>query len=211
MKNKNVRDNYDALAENYAAQFRNEMDKKPFDRKMLDWLIEKVENLGIICDMGCGPGQIAGYLHSRGAAVCGIDLSPEMIRQARRLNSEISFKTGDMLNLDKIADDSFGGIAAFYSIVNVPPELILQVFREMRRILRPSGVLLVAFHIGQEKIHIEEMLNKKVSLDFYLFKTEEIKNHLQAAGFELEETIERDPYSETVEHQSQRAYVFARC
>ena len=210
MKNKNVKDNYDILAENYAAQFRNELDGKPFDRKMLDWLIEKVGDLGTICDMGCGPGQIAGYLKVRGAAVCGIDLSPEMIRQARILNPEVSFETGDMLNLDKIADDSYGGIAAFYSIVNIPPKSIVQVFQEMRRILRSDGVLLLTFHIGQEKVHIEEMLDKKVSLDFFFYKTQEIKKQLEMAGFKLEEAIERDPYSEAVEHQSRRAYVFAR-
>ena len=210
MKNNNVKENYDILAENYAAQFRDEMDKKPFDRKMLDWLIEKVGDSGSICDMGCGPGQIAGYLQSRGAAVCGIDLSPEMIRQARILNPKISFETGDMLNLDKIADDSFGGIAAFYSIVNIPPESIVQVFQEMRRILRSDGVLLLTFHIGQEEVHIEEMLDKKVSLDFFFYKTEEIKKQLESAGFKLEEMIERDPYSEAVEHQLRRAYIFAR-
>lgn len=210
MKHTDVRDNYDVLAENYAAQFRDEMDKKPFDRKLLDWLIEKVGDAGVICDMGCGPGQIADYLHSRGAAVCGIDLSPKMVREARILNPEISFQTGDMVNLDKIADASFGGIAAFYSIVNIPPESILSAFLEMLRVLRPGGVMLLAFHIGQEKIHIEEMLNKKVSLDFYFFKSVEIKNQLQAAGFKIEEAIERDPYSEAVEHQSRRAYIFAK-
>lgn len=211
MKNENVQDNYDVVAENYAARFRDEMDTKPFDPKMLDWLIEKTGDEGSICDLGCGPGQIAAYLRFRGAAVCGVDLSTEMVRQARRLNPEISFETGDMLALERIAEDSFGGIAAFYSIVNIPPDSILQVFREMRLILRPGGVLLVAFHIGQEKIHIEEMLNKKVSLDFFLFKTEEIKNRLQTARFNVEEVIERDPYSEAVEHQTRRAYIFARC
>jgi trans-aconitate methyltransferase len=62
----NLRNSYDLVAENYAHQFRDEMDKKPFDRKMLDWLVEKVGGVGVICDMGCGPGQIARYLHSRG-------------------------------------------------------------------------------------------------------------------------------------------------
>jgi hypothetical protein len=33
--------------------------------------------------------------------------------------------------------------------------------------------------------------------------------HLKAAGFEIEEVIEREPYPE-VEHQSRRAYIFAR-
>lgn len=210
MKNSNVQINYDVVAENYAARFRDEMNQKPFDRKMLDWLIEKVGGAGAICDLGCGPGQIAGYLRARGAKVCGIDLSAEMIRQARILNSEISFQTGDMLNLEKVAGDSFGGIAAFYSIVNIPRESIPTAFREMNRILKPGGALLVAFHIGRETIRVEEMLDKKISLDFFLFETEEIKNHLLAAGFELEEAIERDPYPEAVEHQTRRAYVFAR-
>lgn len=210
MKNKNVQDNYDIVAENYAAQFRDEMNKKPFDRKMLDWLIEKVADLGIICDVGCGPGQIAGYLYQRGAAVCGIDLSAEMIKQARILNSEISFETGDMLRLERIADDSFGGIAAFYSIVNIPPDLIPQAFVELRRILKPGGVLLVSFHIGRETVYLDEMLDKKVSLDFYLYETAEIKKKLEAANFEIEEAIERDPYKEAVEHQTRRAYIFAR-
>jgi SAM-dependent methyltransferase len=210
MDNKNVQVNYDVLAENYAAQFRDELDKKPFDRKMLDWLIEKVGEAGIICDMGCGPGQIAGYLHARGAQVCGIDLSPEMVRQARILNPKISFQTGDMLNLDSVADDSFGGIAAFYSIVNIPPESIVSALRKLRRVLRPGGALLLAFHIGREAIHVEEMLDKKVSMDFFFFDPAEIKNQLETAGFRLEEAIERDPYSETIEHQSRRAYLFAR-
>ena len=210
MKNNNVQDNYDIVAENYAAQFRDEMDKKPFDRKMLDWLIEKVADLGIICDVGCGPGQIAGYLYQRGGGVCGIDLSPEMIRQAKILNPKIDFQTGDMLNLQKITDASFGGAAAFYSIVNIPPDLIPQVFGELHRVLKQRGVLLVSFHIGRETIHLDEMLDKKVLLDFYLYETAEIKEKLEAANFEIEEAIERDPYGEAVEHQTRRAYIFAR-
>jgi hypothetical protein len=37
-----------------------------------------------------------------------------------------------------------------------------------------------------------------------------VKGYLRAAGFELEEAIERGPYSEEVEYQSRRAYIFAR-
>ena len=33
--------------------------------------------------------------------------------------------------------------------------------------------------------------------------------YLKSAGFEIEEIVERDPYPE-VEHQSRRAYIFAR-
>lgn len=210
MSNDSVRTNYDIVAENYAAQFRDEMSKKPFDRKMLEWLIEKIGGAGIICDLGCGPGQIAGYLQSCGAEVCGIDLSPEMIRRARILFPNINFQTGDMTNLENIAENSFGGIAAFYSIVNIPPESLPQVFDEMHRVLRPHGVLLISFHIGQEIVHLDEMLEKQVSLDFFFYKTVDIKEKLTIAGFKIDEAIERDPYAETVEHQTRRTYIFAR-
>jgi SAM-dependent methyltransferase len=200
---------YDPVAEDYVREFRDEMSKKPFDRKMLDWLVEKVEGLGTICDLGCGVGQVAGYLRSRGASACGIDLSEEMIKQARLLNPDITFQQGNMLALTEIAEHSFGGIAAFYSIIHIPRPSLVDALREMKRVLRPGGRLLLTFHIGQKDIHLAEWWNKPVSLDFYFFETEEMKDCLTKAGFELEEVIERDPYPD-IEVQTRRAYIFAR-
>ncbi len=205
-----LQSSYDRVAEDYATQFRDEMDKKPFDRKMLDWLAEKVDGLGVICDMGCGPGQIARYLHSQGVKVCGVDLSSAMMQQAQSLNPDIPFQQGDILALADVADNSYGGIAAFYSIVHIPRQKVVRALQELKRVLRPKGVLLLAFHIGQEIKHLDEWWGKKVSLDFLFFETEEVKSYLAEAGFELEEIIERDPYPETVEYQSRRAYIFAK-
>ena len=201
---------YDRVAENYTKQFRDEMDKKPFDRKMLEWLAEKVDGLGIICDMGCGPGQIASYLHHYGVNVCGIDLSEEMVLQARKLNPDIPFQQGNMLDLAGVADNSYGGIAAFYAIVNLARSEVVAALQELRRVLCPKGVLLLAFHVGQETKHVEGFLDTDVAMDFYFFGTAEVKDYLRTAGYELEEVIERDPYPEQVEYQSRRAYIFAR-
>lgn len=205
-----VRGSYDRVAEEYAGHFRDELDRKPFDRKMLEWLVEKVGGPGVICDVGCGPGQVAGYLRGLGASVCGVDLSPEMVRQARRLHPDIPFRQGDMLALSDVADGSYGGVAAFYAIVNLPRRSVAGALRELRRVLRPGGVLLVAFHVGRGVKHVDELLGKAVSLDFFFFETEEVKGYLRSAGFGLEEAIERDPYPEDVEYQSRRAYIFAR-
>jgi SAM-dependent methyltransferase len=205
-----LQSSYDRVAEDYAKQFRDEMDKKPFDRKMLDWLAEKVGGSGVICDMGCGPGQIARYLHTQGVKVCGVDLSPAMVQQAQGLNPDIPFQRGDMLALANVADNSYGGIAAFYSIVHIPRQKVVRALQELKRVLRPKGVLLLTFHIGQEIKHLDEWWGKEVSLDFLFFETEEVKSYLAEAGFELEEMIVRDPYPETVEYQSRRAYMFAK-
>lgn len=204
-----LQSSYDRVAEDYAAQFRDEMDKKPFDRKMLDWFAEKVGDLGIICDMGCGPGQIARYLFDQGAKVCGIDLSPGMVERAQSLNPGISFRQGNMLALDNIADNFFGGVAAFYSIIHVPRPILNQALVELKRVLIPGGILLLTFHIGQEIKHLDQWWGKEVSIDFIFFETEEMKEQLKTVGFELQEVIEREPYPE-VEYQSRRAYIFAR-
>jgi hypothetical protein len=67
---------------------------------------------------------------------------------------------------------------------------------------------LLTFHIGSETVHRDEWWGKDVSIDFNFLETAEIKEHLEAAGFELQEVIERDPYAE-IEFPSRRAYIFA--
>jgi ubiquinone/menaquinone biosynthesis C-methylase UbiE len=151
-----LQSSYDRVAEEYAEHFRNEMDKKPFDRKMLEWLAEKVNGLGVICDMGCGPGQIARYLHSCAVKACGVDLSSEMVKQARRLNPDIPFQQGNMLALTSVKDNSYGGIAAFYSIIHIPRSSVVVALHELKRVLCPKGVLLLTFHIGEETVHRDE-------------------------------------------------------
>jgi SAM-dependent methyltransferase len=199
---------YDRVAAKYAEQYRDEISKKPFDRKMLDLLADKVDGHGVICDLGCGPGQIARYLHGRGVKACGIDLSLEMVRQAQRLNPDIPFRQGDMLALTDVADSSYGGIAAFYSIIHVPRSSVVTALRELKRVLLPKGTLLLTFHVGQQVKHLDEWFDEKVSLDFIFFETEEMMSYLKTASFELEKVIERDPYPE-IEVQTRRAYIFA--
>jgi SAM-dependent methyltransferase len=212
----NTQTSYDAVVAEYAAKFQDEMDQKPFDRACLDRLAREVGTLGPICDLGCGPGQIARFLHRQGANVLGVDLSPQMVAEASRLNPEIPFYQGDMLSLPD-GDESWGGIAAFYCIIHIPREKVVDALREMKRVLRSpdpikgssGGVLLVTFHIGEEVVHLDEWWEKPVDLDFAYYQPEEMESWLKEAGFELEETLVREPNPE-VEYASRRAYLFAR-
>ena len=205
---RNTQTSYDQVAAEYAEKFKDEMDSKPFDRDCLDRLAREVGDLGPICDMGCGPGQIARYFHRQGVDTLGVDLSPRMVAEAQRLNPEIHFHQGDMLSLPD-ADNSWGGIAAFYCIIHIPREQIVDALREMKRVLKPGGVLLVAFHIGDETKHLDEWWEKPVDLDFAFFQPKEMEVWLQEAGYELQETLVREP-NPKVEVATRRAYVFAR-
>jgi SAM-dependent methyltransferase len=203
-----VRNSYDRIADEYARRLYKELDGKPLDRELLTRFAKEVAGRGDACDLGCGPGQIARYLRDQGATVFGLDLSPKMVAQARELNPDISFRTGNMLAVD-LPDASLAGIAAFYAIVNIPRESVPEVFREIARVLQPGGILLLAFHIGDETLHENELWGRPIDMDFFLFQPDAIRRDLESAGLVVEEIIEREPYGEDVEYQSRRAYIFA--
>jgi SAM-dependent methyltransferase len=203
-----IRESYDRLAEEYARRISGELQHKPLDRELLDRFARETRGRGDACDIGCGPGHVARYLREAGASVFGLDLSPGMLERARKLNPDIPFREGNMLSLD-IPDGSLAGIAAFYAIVNIPKQSLPLVFREFQRVLRPGGLLLLAFHMGDEIIREEELWGQKISMDFLFFQPSEIKLGLEAAGLAVEEVIEREPYPD-VEYPSRRAYIFAR-
>jgi len=199
---------YDLVADEYARRIFDELKHKPLDRQWLDRFASLVRGAGLVCDLGCGPGQIARYLSDLGVPVIGMDLSPAMIEQARRLSPAIDFRSGDMAALD-VPNDAWAGIAAFYSIIHIERPRLGGVLREFHRVLKPEGRLLLAFHVGEETVHLEEWWGRRVDVDFFFFRSQEMIEGLLSAGFEIEEAIEREPYPE-VEHPSRRAYIFAR-
>ncbi len=199
---------YDRVADEYVRRIYDELRHKPLDRQLLDRFAESLQGDGVVCDIGTGPGHVARYLHDRGGKVCGIDLAAAMVERARSLNPGIEFRQGNMFALD-IADETFAGITGFYALVNIPRPEIVRALGELRRVLKPGGILLLAFHIGNHTLHQEEWWGAEVSLYFYFFRANEMTGYLKAAGFEIDEVIEREPYPE-IEQQNRRAYIFAR-
>lgn len=203
-----TREAYDNVAQDYAEHIFGELAGKPLDRALLDHFAERVRRLGLAVDMGCGPGQVARYLKDRGIAVMGVDLSTQMVEVARRLNPGIPFKQGNMLALDE-PDGAWGGIAAFYSIIHIPRARVPDALRELKRVLIPGGLLLLAIHRGSETLPPGELWGKPMGADFIFFTAAEMQGYLRQAGFAVEQVIERAPYAPEVEHQSYRVYIFA--
>ena len=202
-----LRASYDRVADDYVRRLFDELRHKPLDRELLDRFAERVRDVGAVADVGCGPGHVARYLHERGVRVTGIDLSPGMIARARGLTPLVEFREGDMAALG-VADGTWAGITAFYSLIHIAREEMVDTLRELRRVLRPGGLLLIAFHVGHDTMHLDEWMGQPVRVDFHFFAADEMTTFLRAAGFEIESTVERDPYP-GVEHPSRRAYILA--
>ena len=203
-----IRKSYDAVAREYADEIYGELAGKPFDRHLLDGFAERVRGRGWVCDLGCGPAQIARYLRDRGVDAFGVDLSAGMLAQARRLNPDLQLVQTSMLTLG-LRSGKFAGVAAFYSIIHIPRSKAVEALAEVRRVLQPGGLFLFTFHLGSEDSHHEELFGRPVSLDIALFTTDEMCGYLKTADFSVEQVLERDPYSPEVEYQSRRGYILA--
>jgi SAM-dependent methyltransferase len=205
---RDVRDSYDSAAAAYAEHLASELAQKPLDRHLLNRFAEATRDQGLVADLGCGPGQVARYLHEQGVSVVGIDLSSEMINCATRLNPGLEFQTGDIRAL-ALATGSLAGVVAFYAIVHFDASELGATFREFRRILAPGGLALIAFHIGDELIHVDDLFGAPVNLDFRFHSPAAVTEALRSADFAVIEHVEREPY-EGVEYPSRRCYLLAQ-
>lgn len=203
----NQRRSYDRIAAHYADEFFNELVHKPFDRDLLRQYIGTLQGKGLVCEIGCGPGEVGRYLKDSGLkTIYGLDLSQGMLRQACRLNPDLAFVQANMLRLP-LASESHAGIVAFYSIIHLARSEVIIALREFWRVLKAGGELLLTFHAGDEESHLDEWYDQPVSLDATFFTVAEMRGYLTEAGFTIRLLHEREAYPD--EYPSQRVYIWA--
>lgn len=189
-----VRAAYETVATDYAALLQDELERKPWDRAVLAAFAELVLTAGggPVLEVGCGPGRIAGHLDGLGLDVRGLDLSPRMVDVARRAHPHLPFDVGSMTALS-YPDSRLAAVVAWYSVIHVPPQHHPALFGEFRRVLAPGGRLLLAFQVGDERVHLERAYGHPVSLDAYRLPPHVVADRLQRAGLTVEVTLVRDP------------------
>ena len=148
-----VRDSYDRVADNYVEMVQTtgigDIRTHPWLKAAIDVFADAVS--GPVLDVGCGPGTVTGYLADRGVDVSGVDLSPRMIDHARRRYPGCTFAVGSATDLD-LADSSLGGVLGWWSLFNLPRDVLPEVLATFARALRPSGQLIIATHVGDDDI-----------------------------------------------------------
>ncbi|XMB66815.1 class I SAM-dependent methyltransferase [Mycoplasmatota bacterium zrk1] len=161
--------------------------------KELDDSIIWISDCKRIMDFGCGNGSMLIRCALQNDAEClGIDISSEAINTANEKFKAnkikgYSFISGGVEVLDKMEDSSFDGIILYNIIDNLHPKDADQVLKEIKRILKNHGkiILKVNPYITEEEVKewnmtlVEKNFYKEES-EIYLHNltTEEWKTYL---------------------------------
>lgn len=132
-----VLDQFAKQAESYAALINRSKDTT------LPWLLEAMKPLASdrLLDVGCGTGRFAITLASLVANVVGIDLTAEMLQQAKQLQTDekltnIEWRQGDVAKLP-FNDSEFTLVSSRAMLHHVIEPA--RVITEMKRVCKPGG------------------------------------------------------------------------
>ena len=94
-------------------------------------------------DYGCGPGRSTRFLETLGFHTVGVDISEDMLSQARQIDStgEYHLIQSGMLPFE---DNSFGLVFSSFVFLEVSSlDKIQQILAEMKRVLKETGVIVI--------------------------------------------------------------------
>jgi len=205
-----VRATYDAVATGYASALSDELDALPFERWLLDRVAAAADGRPVM-DAGCGPGHVTAHLIGAGADAQGLDLSPEMIAEARSRHPDVRYEVGDLRQLMRpAAAAGWGAVLAWYSLIHLAPSELPAVVAALARPLAPGGVLVLAVHAGEDVRRVARWFDVEVpDLDFVMHDPATVIAAAESAGLADVEWYLRGPY-EWRDESTQRLYVVGR-
>ena len=106
---------------------------------VLGFLRESGIHYGKVVDLGCGGGEWLELLVREGYDVCGVDLSPHMIRAARRLVPTGKFIVGSFADVALPSCDAVTSLGEPINYLD-GQKSIKRVMRNVFKALRPGGL-----------------------------------------------------------------------
>jgi SAM-dependent methyltransferase len=106
-----------------------------------------IAELGAILDFGCGCGRVLRHWHDLPQGrVFGTDYSPKLIRWCRQNLPFANVGTNHMAPPLEYGDDTFDLVYVFSVLTHLTQEFQVPWVRELTRIIRPGGHLLISTH-----------------------------------------------------------------
>lgn len=119
-----------------------------------------------ILDVATGTGALAYELAKLGHDVIGIDLSPEMLNQAKKKLTpklKLTFQLADGTKLP-FKDNSFDVTTISWGIHDMPYEIGIKVLEEMKQVTKKDGRILIVDYMEPKKHIVAKFTHLLVSL-----------------------------------------------
>jgi SAM-dependent methyltransferase len=105
-----------------------------------------LDEIRSVLDFGCGCGRVIRWWHDFPGDVAGSDIDPHAIAWCRRNLPFARFETNGLAPPLAFADGSFDLVYALSVFTHLTADLQLAWRDELRRVLRPGGLLLLTTH-----------------------------------------------------------------
>jgi len=92
-----------------------------------------------VIDLGCGRGEWLELLQEEGIRVRGVDQNALLVEEHRQSGFEV-IQSDIVSYLCTLSSGSIGGVTGFHIVEHLPFEVMLALFDETVRVLRPGGV-----------------------------------------------------------------------
>jgi SAM-dependent methyltransferase len=107
----------------------------------------RIEELGAVLDFGCGCGRVSrNWLALRDTDVFGSDMNEQAIEWCRRNLPFASFEVNGLAPPLAFETAHFDLVYALSVFTHLPEEIQLLWMRELERVLRPGGLLMLSTH-----------------------------------------------------------------
>lgn len=193
---------YDEVADAYSRTF--DPDGLELRDPTFEHLLGDVSGQEVL-SLACGQGRDARLLAALGATVTGLDVSSQMLAQARRRESDlplgITYVQGNAQELGPFDAGSFDGVACHMALMDIPS--LRPTITSVARVLRPRGwfvfsIVHPCFHGHVQVVSdylLDERYAKRVPIDAlpvhaYHRPLSDYVNELDAAELQLRRMVE---------------------
>ena len=94
-----------------------------------------------ILDIGCGRGEWLELMREHGDVARGIDINRVTLDECRARGLEVREKDA-IAYLRSLPDASLGAVTGFHIIEHLPFEMLVELFTETARVLKPGGLVI---------------------------------------------------------------------
>jgi SAM-dependent methyltransferase len=171
---------YDRIADHFA-EWRDRIEGDP-RREWAEELASRLDDGARVLELGCGTGLPDTLELAHRFRVTGVDVSPEQIKRARRNVPNTEFVQADFLELE-LPPGSFDAVCSFYVFNHVPRERLGELLTRIADWLRPGGLALNAFGVGDNPGWTGEWLRAETF--FASFEPPENRRLVENAGLAI--------------------------